>query len=436
MSRAGGRTVTSATRQLVPFLGAGLAAMLLVGLGASALLARTYRHEELDDAEAVGAGVAQGPVQAGLSDGVLTGNAAALALLDRVVRREVLGKVVVAVKLRMPNGPYVYSSDPGVVGTDPPLDSTDTKPLRVGGTSGDFSSLTEPDDAPERALGVRLIEVYVAVHTPSGRPLLLETYVAFSAVRSVRGIFVGSLPALAGALVLLEAVQLPLALALLRRVQRAERRRDELFEQAMSASETARQRIAGDLHDGVVQDLAGLNYTLTQLADRAGAGGDDDAVATLRQAATTTRRSIQALRNLLIDLYPTSLHDEGLSPALHDLVAANMPGATSTIWVEPSLELSDGGQALIYRAVQEAVRNAAQHSGALTVDVKVAREGNAVVLEVVDDGRGFAPDPAGSAVNGHLGLRLLASLAAGAGGRLDVASAPGEGTRVRLEVPA
>jgi signal transduction histidine kinase len=433
MPRPNGRPVTSATRQLVPFLAAGIGVMLLVGAGASVLLARTYRHEQLGDAEDVAVDVAQGRVQAGLSDGLITGNSAAVALLDTVVRRDVLGNVVVAVKLRLPNGPYVYSSDAGVVGTDPPLDGTDTQPLRTGGTSGDFSSLSEPDDAPERALGVRLIEVYVTVHTPSGKRLLLESYVRFSAVRSVRGIFLGSLPALIGALVLLEAVQLPLALSLLRRVQRAERRRDELFEQAMTASETERQRIASDLHDGVVQDLAGLNYALTELADRAGGARDDETAATLRQAATTTRRSIQALRNLLVDLYPASLHDEGLSPALHDLVAANMPEAASTVWVDPNLELSDGGQALIYRAAQEAVRNATQHSGALSLGVRVAREGDTVVLEVVDDGHGFEPGPVGN--NGHLGLRLLSSLAAGAGGQLAVTSAPGEGTRVRLEVP-
>jgi signal transduction histidine kinase len=428
--RADGR---SATRPLVPFVAAGVVAMLIVGVGASMLLARTYRSEELGDAEAVADALARGPVEASLSDGVVTGDAPAVALLDGTVRHEVLGKVVVAVKLRVPGGAYVYSTDPGVVGTDPPLDSTDTEPLRTGRPSGDFSTLHEADDAPERAIGLHLIEVYDVVHTPTGSPLLLETYVAFSAVRSEQSIFVRSLPALIGALVLLEAVQLPLALSLLRRVQRAERRRDELFEHAMSVSEAERQRIAHDLHDGVVQDLAALNFSLTQLAAHVGAD-DAESAAALRQAATTTRRSIQALRNLLVDLYPASLHDAGLSTALHDLAAANLPDTRSHVWVDPSLELTDGVQALIFRGAQEAVRNAARHAGATTLDVSVAREGRAVVLEVVDDGRGFRA-PVNGAANGHMGLRLLSSLAAGVGGRLDVVSAPGEGTRVRMEVP-
>jgi signal transduction histidine kinase len=202
----------------------------------------------------------------------------------------------------------------------------------------------------------------------------------------------------------------------------------------MSASETERRSIAHDLHDGVVQDLAGLNFSLTQLAGHV-APGDADSAAALREAATTTRRSIQALRNLLIDLYPASLHDAGLSTALHDLVAANMPAARSTVWVDPSLKLTDGVQALMYRGAQEAVRNAARHSGATTLGITVGREGRAVVLEVIDDGRGFAAPLAGGP-NWHLGLRLLGSLAEGVDGRLDVSSAPGEGTRVRMEVPA
>lgn len=152
-----------------------------------------------------------GPVQAALSEGVVSGDAAAVARLDGTVRHEVLGKVVVGVKLRLPDGPYVYSSDPGVVGTNPALDAEDSRPLLTGRASADFSRLAEPDDAYERATGAHLIEVYDAVRTPGGRRLLLEAYVSLSSVRSARGIFLRSLPALVRALVLLAAVQLPLA---------------------------------------------------------------------------------------------------------------------------------------------------------------------------------------------------------------------------------
>ena len=101
MSRADGRF---ATRPLVAFIAAGVVAML-VGAGASMLLARTLRSAELRDAEDVAGAFARGPVQAGLSDGVVSGGPTAVAVLDGIVKHEVPGKVVVAVKLREPGGP-------------------------------------------------------------------------------------------------------------------------------------------------------------------------------------------------------------------------------------------------------------------------------------------------------------------------------------------
>jgi signal transduction histidine kinase len=88
--------------------------------------------------------------------------------------------------------------------------------------------------------------------------------------------------------------------------------------------------------------------------------------------------------------------------------------------------------ALVWRVAQEAVRNSLRHSGAARLHVAVRREGDLVVLEVSDDGRGF--DPAESVDRTHFGLRGLDSLIAEAGGVLRVTSAPGEGTTVRLEV--
>jgi signal transduction histidine kinase len=74
-----------------------------------------------------------------------------------------------------------------------------------------------------------------------------------------------------------------------------------------------------------------------------------------------------------------------------------------------------------------------RHSGASAVRASVTAADGVAVLEVADDGRGFDPAAVG---DGHFGLRLLGDLARDAGGRLDVRSAPGEGTVVRLELPA
>jgi signal transduction histidine kinase len=86
---------------------------------------------------------------------------------------------------------------------------------------------------------------------------------------------------------------------------------------------------------------------------------------------------------------------------------------------------------------QETLRNAAKHATPCTVRVSLLREEEQVVLDVVDDGRGFDPEPVlADPDDGHFGLRLLAELAATGGGTLQVASAPGQGTHWRLRVRA
>jgi len=106
------------------------------------------------------------------------------------------------------------------------------------------------------------------VHTPSGRPLLFETYLGFSDVAaSGRKVWLAFLPALVVALLMLWLLQLPIALSLARRLRRAHAEREALLLRALNASDTERRVIAADLHDGVVQDLAGTSYALAVAAE-------------------------------------------------------------------------------------------------------------------------------------------------------------------------
>ena len=90
----------------------------------------------------------------------------------------------------------------------------------------------------------------------------------------------------------------------------------------------------------------------------------------------------------------------------------------------------------MFRTAQEALRNVIAHSQASRVDVSVQLNSGRAGLAIVDDGRGFTAEEAAAARDdGHLGLRVLADMAHDAGGRLDIDSQPGEGTRVRLDVP-
>jgi len=227
-------------------------------------------------------------------------------------------------------------------------------------------------------------------------------------------------------------LSIPLVLVLARRLDAAGRDREALLQAAVDASDVERSRIARDLHDGVVQDLAG---TAMALSASSRAAEREDQRARLEGLAGGVRRSLRSLRSLLVDIYPPDLHAGGLAAALDDLVA---PAVADGIDVR--LEVDDTGPAsqevvgLIWRTAQESIRNAVRHGSpqTLTVRVRAIAEPARLVLEVVDDGAGF--DPAGTVDPAHFGLRGLGDLAEITGASLDVRSEPGRGTHVTLEV--
>jgi signal transduction histidine kinase len=208
--------------------------------------------------------------------------------------------------------------------------------------------------------------------------------------------------------------------------------REALLLRALAASDTERRRIASDLHDGVVQDLAGTSYALAAAADRIDGQAGPEVSEALRDGARHTRRSIRQLRSLLVDIYPPDLHRAGLAAALSDLVAPlESRGVHARVELPPGLRLEPDAEALMFRTAQEALRNVMAHSDAANVDVSVVLENSRAGLTIADDGRGFSPEVAEAArQDGHLGLRVLGDMARDAGGRLAIDSAPGRGTRV------
>ena len=134
-----------------------------------------------------------------------------------------------------------------------------------------------------------------------------------------------------------------------------------------------------------------------------------------------------------MEIYPPDLRADGLAAGLADLTApAASAGVTTDVVVTGMEGAPDATVALVWRVAQEAVRNAIRHARASHLTVTVTGGSRGVALDVVDDGRGF--DPASVTDPQHFGLRGLASLVADAGGRLDVRSAPGQGTTVHMEV--
>lgn len=421
---------------MLQFALAGLAALLiLVAIGALAI-ARQSRKEAVDSAKQVTQVLAQSVVEPGLENGLLSGNPRSLARVDSVVRQRVLGPDVVRVKLWTPDGRIAYSDQKELIGSRYALDSDELEALREGGVEAEVSDLSEPENRFERRAG-ELLEVYLPVRTPDGGRLLFETYQRYSAVAaSGRDLWGAFLPALIGALLVFELVQLPLAWSLAKRLRRGQREREALLRRALEASELERRRIASDLHDGIVQDLVAASYSLAAARARVTAA-PAEAGRVLERAAATCRGAVRQLRSLLVEIYPPRLRESGLESVLTDLVAPlSERGLDATVEIDPATRLPDDVEALFFRSAQEGVRNAAGHADAGRVRVRVATEDGRGMISVEDDGRGFAPQQAlERRGEGHFGLRLLADLAADAGASFTIDSAPGRGTTLRVEAP-
>jgi two-component system NarL family sensor kinase len=436
--RGGDRTTVAAA--LTQFTIAGLIATVVLGIAGVYALQRAGRNEATNDAKRVTDLIADGIVGPMLTKGVLDGDPKAIAALDRHVRQNALRGSVVRIKVWRPDGTIVYSDEPRLIGSRYKLGADDLDVLEHGGTAAELSDLTAPENRFEKR-DQKLLEVYRPIRTPDGRVLLFETYQRFDSVlASGRKTWKAFLPALIGGLVILQLVQLPLAGRMARRLERGRREREALLRRAVDASDAERRRIAADLHDGVVQSLAGVSYSLAAAADRvgvSGAGGDGEGggADALRRGATATRESIAELRTLLVDIYPPNLQSAGLGSALEDLVAPLGRGGCRITVDVTEQPLPPGVEALFFRVAQEALRNVTKHAQAKHVAVTVERAEDLATLVVTDDGRGFDPAAAEAVQReGHVGLRVLSDLVHDAGGELTVDSQPGEGTRVQVQV--
>jgi len=223
----------------------------------------------------------------------------------------------------------------------------------------------------------------------------------------------------------------PLAVRLSRRLRQGQLDREALLRRAIQASDLERRRIARDLHDGAVQDLAGISYSLAAAAE---ATSDPEAVGPLTEGADAARRSVRELRSLLVEIYPPDLQRAGLAAALSDTLA-QFParGVSASLELPEGLDMPPAAEGLLFRVAQEALRNVLSHAQATSVEVAAGRDDGIAWLSVRDDGRGF---DAGGASEQSFGLRLLRDLVEDAGGRFEVISAPGAGSFLRAEVPA
>jgi signal transduction histidine kinase len=422
---------------LARFALAGLVAVVAVGAIAVALQRNAARNDAIRDARTLARLAGSGVMEPNVDRALIDGDPATVARVDHLVREKLLSQDgIVRVKLWDQTGKIVYSDNKAIVGKRFELSDDDREAFETGKAAAELTDLSRDENQADNLTG-KLLEVYLPITSADGQPLLFELYQRQRSVAaSAQKTWLSFAPALIGALLLLQLLQLPLAHRMARTLHDNRQEREALLLRALAASDTERRRIASDLHDGVVQDLAGTSYALAAAADRI--DGEAPAVSeALRDGARQTRRSIRQLRSLLVDIYPPDLHRAGLAAALSDLVAPlESRGVQARVDLPPGLRLEPDAEALMFRTAQEALRNVIAHSNAGQVDVSVILQNSHAGLTIADDGRGFTPEMADAARDdGHLGLRVLADMAKDAGGRLDIDSEPGRGTRICLEVP-
>jgi two-component system sensor histidine kinase UhpB len=218
-------------------------------------------------------------------------------------------------------------------------------------------------------------------------------------------------------------------LAFLRMMRRLEAERRRAGSAALRAQEEERTRVARDLHDEVNQSLTGLLLRLEAAREAA----PPELEGELAETKALANQAMTELLSLARQLRPTALDDLGLVAAIEGQVERLGDGIETGLEVMGDFsDLGDDDQLVVYRVAQEALSNAARHSGAGCVEVRLRRaEGGGVTLRVTDDGRGFAFDDSQRGL-GIGGMRERALLI---GAELTIESRPGSGTAVHLAVP-
>jgi signal transduction histidine kinase len=434
--------MVSVPKAVAAFLIAGLVVLTAIGVVLALALRHTATNEAIRDARLLTDLEATSVVGPFLSDQALVQGPARDAL-DKVIRQRVLGSRVVRVKIWDASGRIVYSDDAELIGQRFPLGADELAVLRSGGSSAEVSNLTRSENMGETQYS-KLLQVYQGVQTPTGQRLMFETYQPYEVItQASRRTWLTSLPVLLGGLVLLYLVQAPLAYRMARKLKGSQDEREALLLALLAASDRERATIAADLHDGIVQGLAGASYSLSAAAGR-GRDTDADAARVMNDTAADLRRWVRELRSLVVTITPPQLHVQGLAATLADLAATlEVRGISVTVAVSGTEQLDEATETLVYRAAQEAVRNIVRHADARAVSLTVARaepgsagrRESSLVLRVRDDGCGFETGTSEARSRGSVGLELLSGLASSHGGTLTLDASPGKGTELVLRLP-
>jgi signal transduction histidine kinase len=416
----------SVRREILRFAVPGVIGMVLLTLGSLLVSVAVAREQSQREAETTAQWLARTIVAPRLNAKLSGGAVEAIARLETAFASTVQGSDVVAVRLWNDDGVIIYADDPRLVGeaADPPDLSVESL----------ISEAADPNRPENRYLSAdaELVQVSLPVTGKDGSEYVFQISQQQDTIQEdARSIWVAFVPILVGSLVLLGLLLVLLGVVMARRISADLRARQDLLQQAIAASDLERRRIAADLHDGTVQDMAGLSFRLAGMSSQASARGELDNAAQLSDAADRSRACVRELRSLLVDIYPPNLEMSGLSAALSDQIAALGPEVSVDLDIADVPDLDQSTITVIYRVAREALTNVQKHARATEVSVTLRRLDGGVELRICDDGRGFDPE---LVEEGHMGLRVISDLVTSVGGNLTVDTAPGRGCRISFWV--
>lgn len=212
----------------------------------------------------------------------------------------------------------------------------------------------------------------------------------------------------------------------------------EVQRRLLEHREMERMQIARNLHDGPIQSLSGLNYSLHFIQSMAESPEIQEMIDQVKQ---DIRNLTSELRNVCNELRPTLLEKFGFQKAIQAHVEdfqEKHPGIRLHLDLTGNLvEAQENITLALYRIYQEALNNAVRHADATEISIHFSFDAQRIVFEMVDNGKGFfgKMDWVELARQGHFGMVGMKERAEAIGGEFKVQSSPGEGTTIRVTVP-